>query len=143
MNTPAAVMLMLVPLFLFIGVCLVSFAGFIRLSARLLKTPVVAWKHGFVFGGILCPLLLANHAAQVLLDLGVVGSLAATALYCAVYLAFGTWFFGRVGKTRDGGALGTRGAVRLVALAMALMLAVGALLMIVQVAIVHWIGLPA
>jgi len=112
---------MIVPLLIFIAVGLTSYAGFLKLAARLLRYSV-PWKVSFLFAGIIMVAVFFHHvvlfSAPVALRIG----LGAVLLLGLVIL--GGWFFSGRGTNRHGSRLGWSGGIRLMALAFAMMIAV-------------------
>ena len=109
---------MIVPLLIFIAVALTSYAGFLKLAARLLRYSV-PWKVSFLFPGIIMVAVIFHHvvlfSAPVALRIG----LGVVLLLGLVFL--GGWFFSGRGTNRRGSALGWSGGIRLMALTFAMM----------------------
>ena len=112
---------MIVPLLIFIAVGLTSYAGFLKLAARLLCYSV-PWKVSFLFAGIIMVAVIFHHvvlfSAPVALRIG----LGVVLLPGLVIL--GDWFFSGRGTNRHGSCLGWSGRIRLMALAFAMMIVV-------------------
>ena len=112
---------MIVPLLIFIAVGLTSYAGFLKLAARLLRYSV-PWKVSFLFAGIIMVAVIFHHvvlfSAPVALRIG----LGMVLLLGLVIL--GGWFFSGRGTNRRGSLLGWSGGIRLMALAFAMMIVV-------------------
>ena len=112
---------MIVPLLIFIAVGLTSYAGFLKLAARLLRYSV-PWKVSFLFASIIMVAVIFHHvvlfSAPVALRIG----LGVVLLLGLVIL--GAWFFSGRGTNRDGSVLGWSGGIRLMALAFAMMIVV-------------------
>ena len=110
---------MIVPLLIFIAVGLTSYAGFLKLAARLLRYSV-PWKVSFLFAGIIIVAVFFHHvvlfSAPVALRIG----LGVVLLLGLVIL--GGWFFSGRGTKRRGSALGWSGGIRLMALTFAMMM---------------------
>jgi hypothetical protein len=112
---------MIVPLLTLIAIGLISYAGFLKLAARLLRYSV-SWKHSFIFAGIMLIAVIFHHVlvfsepVAIRLGLGVVLLLGLVIL--------GSWFFSGRGTNRRGTVLGWSGGIRLMALAFAMMVAV-------------------
>ena len=112
---------MIVPLLIFIAVGLTSYAGFLKLAARLLRYSV-PWKVSFLFAGIIMVAVFFHHvvlfSAPVALRIG----LGVVLLLGLVIL--GGWFFSGRGTNCHGSCLGWSGGIRRMALAFAIMIAV-------------------
>jgi hypothetical protein len=112
---------MIVPLLTLIAVGLSSYAGFLKLAARLLRYSV-SWKSSFTFAGIIMVAVIFHHvllfSAPVALRIG----LGVILLLGLVIL--GGWFFSGRGTNRLGSCLGRSGGIRLMALAFAMMIVV-------------------
>ena len=112
---------MIVPLLIFIAVGLTSYAGFLKLAARLLRYSV-PWKVSFLFAGIIMVAVFFHHvvlfSAPVALRIG----LGVVLLLGLVIL--GGWFFSGRGTNCHGSCLGWSSGIRLMALAFAIMIAV-------------------
>ena len=109
---------MIVPLLIFIAVGLTSYAGFLKLAARLLRYSV-PWKVSFLFAGIIMVAVIFHHvvlfSAPVALRIG----LGVVLLLGLVIL--GGWFFSGRGTNCHGSCLGWSGGIRLMALTFAMM----------------------
>ena len=111
--------LMVVPLVILIPVGLISYAGFLKLAARLLRYSV-SWKSSFAFVGIMMVAVVFHH---VLVFSEPVTTRIGYGLVLALGLViFGGWFFSRRGTNRRGTLLGWPGGIRLMALAFAMMI---------------------
>src|SRR5262245_20972072 len=112
---------MIAPWLIFIAVGLVTYAGFLKLAARLLRYSV-PWKVSFPFAGIIMVAVIFHHvvffSAPVSLRIG----LGVVLLLGLVIL--GGWFFSGRGTNRHGSCLRWSGGIRLMALAFAMMIAV-------------------
>ena len=122
---------MIVPLLIFIAVGLTSYAGFLKLAARLLRYSV-PWKVSFLFAGIIMVAVISHHvvlfSAPVALRIG----LGMVLLLGLVIL--GGWFFSGRGTNRRGSLLGWSGGIRLMALMFTMMVVVAfAIVLSVQV----------
>jgi len=122
---------MIVPWLIFIAVGLITYAGFLKLAARLLRYSV-SWKASFLFAGIMLVLVIFEHLlvfsepVAIRIGYGVVLVL--------VLMILGGWFFRGRGTNRLGAVLGWPGGIRLMALAFAMMIVVAfAIVMPVQV----------
>jgi hypothetical protein len=112
---------MIVPSLLFIAVGLITYAGFLKLAARLLRYSV-SWKSSFLFAGIMLVAVIVDH---VLVFREPVATRIGHGVMLAVGLAIlGSWFFSGRGTNRQGAVLGWSGGIRLMALAFAMMIAV-------------------
>ena len=112
---------MIVPLLILTAVGLSSYAGFLKLAARLLRYSV-SWKSCFLFAGLMMVTVIFHHVfafsqpMAIRLGLGI-------ALLLGVVI-FGGWFFNGRGTNRHGSALGWSGGLRLMALMCAMMVVV-------------------
>ena len=110
---------MVVPLVILIAVGLISYAGFLKLAARLLRYSV-SWKSSFAFAGIMMVVVVFHH---VLVSSEPVTTRIGYGLVLALGLAIlGGWFFAGRGTDRRGTVLGWSGGIRLMALAFAIMI---------------------
>jgi hypothetical protein len=110
---------MIVPLLMFIAVGLTSYAGFLKLAARILRYSV-SWRSALLFAGIMMVIVIFGHV------LALSESLATRIGHNVVLLAgqvvFGSWFFSGRGTNRQGTILGWSGGLRLMALMFAMIL---------------------
>ena len=112
---------MIVPLLFLIAVGLISYAGFLKLAARVLRYSV-SWKSSFLFAAIMLVavifhhLLVFNEPVATRIGYGVVLLLGLVVL--------GGWFFSGRGTNRGGTVLGWPGGIRLMSLAFAMMFVV-------------------
>jgi hypothetical protein len=109
---------MIVPALMLIAVGLISYAGFLKLAARLLRYSV-SWKSSFVFASIMMVAVVFHHVL-------VFSEPVTTRIGYGLVLAFGLailggWFFGGRGADRRGTVLGWSGGIRLMALTFAMM----------------------
>jgi hypothetical protein len=102
-------------------VCLLQ-AACIKLSGRILRDPVVSWKHSLIFALAITILTLIGRMAIVP---GGGSAVLASAFGFALYSALGGWFFNARGVTKQGQPLGFLGGVRLSALALLLVVVAG------------------
>ena len=131
---------MIVPWLIFIAVGLITYAGFLKLAARLLRYSV-SWKASFLFAGIMLVLVIFDHVlvfsepVAIRIGYGVVLLL--------VLIILGGWFFSGRGTNRHGAVLGWSGGIRLMALAFAMMIIVAfAIVMPVQVFLSNHLSPP-
>jgi len=107
---------------LLIPIGLATYAGFVKLAALILRYKV-SWNSCFLFGAIVIALVMVdqvfadNHRRALVITNSVVLLL--------VLIALGSWFFKGRGTNRSGIVLGWGGAIRLMALAFAMMIGVG------------------
>jgi hypothetical protein len=112
---------MIIPWFIFMAVVLITYAGFLKLAACLLRYSV-SWKFSFLFASIMLVAVIIDHVlvfsqpAAIRIGHGVVLLL--------VLIILGGWFFSRRGTNRLGAVLGWSGAMRLMALAFTMMIVV-------------------
>jgi hypothetical protein len=112
---------MIVPLLIFIAVGLTSYAGFLKLAARLLRYSV-PWKVSFLFAGIIIVAVIFHHVLVFSEPVALRIGLGVVLLLGLVIL--GGWFFSGRGTNRHGSCLGWSGGIRLMALAFAMMIVV-------------------
>jgi hypothetical protein len=131
---------MVIPLLIFIAVGLITYAGFLKLAARLLRYRV-SWKSSFLFAAIMLVLVIFEHVlvfsepVAIRIGHGVVLLLG--------LIILGGWFFSRRGTNRRGAVLGWSGGIRLMALAFAMMIVVAfAIVIPVQVFLSHHLSPP-
>lgn len=112
---------MIVPSLIFMAVGLITYAGFLKLAARLLRYGV-SWKSSFLFAGIMMVAVIFHHVllfsepVAIRIGLGVVLLLGLAIL--------GGWFFSGRGTNRSGAVLGWSGGLSLMALALAMTITV-------------------
>jgi hypothetical protein len=112
---------MIIPWFIFMAVVLITYAGFLKLAACLLRYSV-SWKFSFLFASIMLVAVIIDHVlvfsqpAAIRIGHGVVLLL--------VLIILGGWFFSSRGTNRLGAVLGWSGAMRLMALAFTMMIVV-------------------
>ena len=131
---------MIIPWLIFMAVGLITYAGFLKLAARLLRYSV-SWKSSFLFAGIMLVLVIFDHVlvfsqpVAIRIGHGVVLLLG--------LIIFGGWFFSGRGTNRRGAVLGWSGGIRLMALAFAMMIVVAfAIVMPVQVFLSNHLSPP-
>src|SRR5215467_9441849 len=108
---------MIVPWLSFIAVGLISYAGSVKLAARLLRYKV-SWKSSFLFAAIMLVLLLFDHVLAFARPVPV--RMTNVVVLLLVLVILGGWFFGARSMDRDGTLIGWGGGMRLVALAFAI-----------------------
>src|SRR5215471_10538094 len=109
---------MIVPWLSFIVVGLITYAGFVKLAARLLRYKV-SWKSSFLFATVVLALVILDHVLAFEQPVAIRIVHAVLLLFALVIL--GSWFFRARGMNRSGTVLGWSGGVRLIALAFAMM----------------------
>jgi hypothetical protein len=113
--------LVIVPWLIFIAVALITYSGFLKFAARLLRY-CVSWKSSFLFAGIMVVLVICDHVlvfkepVAIRIGHGVVLLLG--------LIILGGWFLKGCGTNRRGAVLGWSGGIRLIALAFAMMIVV-------------------
>jgi len=109
---------MIIPWLMFIAVGLITYAGFLKLAARLLRYSV-SWKSSFLFAGIMLVAVIFDHVlafsqpVAIRIGHGVVLLLG--------LITLGSWFFSGRGTNRGGTILRWSGDLRLMALTFAMM----------------------
>ena len=122
---------MTVPWLIFVAVCLIFFAGFLKLAARLVRYGVT-WKSSFLFAAIMVVAVIFHHVLVFSEPMATRLGLGVVLLLGLVIL--GGWFFSRRGTNRGGSVLGWSGGLRLMALMFAIMIVVAfAIIVPVQV----------
>jgi hypothetical protein len=112
---------MIVPWLIFIAVGLIAYAGFVKLSARLLRYKV-SWKSSFIFAVVVLVLVILDHMLAV--DQPVALRAVHSVGLLLVVVILGSWFFSERGMNRSGTLLGWGGGIRLIALTFAMMVIV-------------------
>ena len=98
---------------------LISYAGFVKIAAHLLRYKV-SWKSSFLFAVIVLVLVIFDHVLAV--DQPVAIRVVHAVVLLFVLVIFGSWFFRVRGMNRSGTLLGWGGGIRLIGLAFALMI---------------------
>ena len=112
---------MIVPLLSLIAVGLISYAGFLKLAARLLRYSV-SWKSSFLFAGIMLVAVIFHH--RLVFNEPVAIRIGHAVVLLLGLVILGSWFFSGRGTKRRGTFLGWPGGMRLMALAFAMMIVV-------------------
>jgi len=122
---------MIIPWLIFVAVGLITYAGFLKLAARLLRYSV-SWKVSFLFASIMLVLVICEHL--LVFSEPVAMRIGYGVVLLLVLITLGGWFFRGRGTNRLGAVLGWPGGIRLMALAFAMMIVVAfAIVMPVQV----------
>jgi hypothetical protein len=131
---------MIVPWLIFIAVGLITYAGFLKLAARLLRYSV-SWKVSFLFASIMLVLVICEHL--LVFSEPVAMRIGYGVVLLLVLIILGGWFFRGRGTNRLGAVLGWPGGIRLMALAFAMMIVVAfAIVMPVQVFLSNHLSPP-
>ncbi len=109
---------MIVPWLIFVAVGLVTYAGFAKIAARLVRYKV-SWKSSFFFAAIVLVLVIFDHVLAF--DQPVTIRIVHAVVLLFVLIIFGSWFFSARGLNRSGTVLGWSGGIRLIALVFAMM----------------------
>ncbi len=112
---------MIVPWLTFIAVGLITYAGFVKLAARLLRYKV-SWMSSFLFAVIVIVLVIFDHVLAF--EQPVAIRIVHVVVLLLVLVILGSWFFSARGMNRSGTLLGWGGGIRLIALAFAMMVIV-------------------
>ena len=112
---------MIVPWLTFIAVGLITYAGFVKLAARLLRYKV-SWRSSFLFAAIVLVLVILDHVLAF--DQPVAIRIVHGVVLLVVLAGLGSWFFRARGINRSGTLLGWGGGTRLVVLAFAMIIVV-------------------
>ena len=109
---------MIVSWLIFIAIGLITYAGFVKLGARLLHYKV-SWKSSFLFAVIVLVLVIFDHVLAFHQAVAIrIGHAVALLL---VLVILGSWFFSARGTNRSDTVLGWGGGIGLIALAFAMM----------------------
>ncbi len=90
----------------------ISYAGLIKLSARLLRRSIVSWKNCFLFSLIFVGISMIFRIILISANVAIPVSVAVMNGFIT-QLAIGAWFFRNRGTDSTGNALGWRGAMKL------------------------------
>jgi hypothetical protein len=112
---------MIVPWLTFIVAGLITYAGFVKLAAHLLRYKV-SWKSGFLFAVIAIVLVIFDHVLAFQRPVAI--RIVHAVVLLLVLVILGSWFFSARGMNRSGTILGWGGSVRLIGLAFAMMVLV-------------------
>lgn len=112
---------MIVPWLIFIAVGLMTYAGFVKLAAGLLRYKV-SWKSSFLFAVVVIVLVIFDHVLAVNQPVSI--RFVHVLVLLLVLVILGSWFFSTRGMNRSGTPLRWGGGVRLIALAFAMMFVV-------------------
>ena len=131
---------MIIPWLIFMAVGLITYAGFLKLAARLLRYSV-SWKSSFLFAGIMLVLVIFDHV--LVFSQPVAKRIAYGVVLLLGLIILGGWFFSGRGTNRRGAVLGWSGGIRLMALAFAMMIIVAfAIVIPVQVFLSNHLSPP-
>ena len=108
---------MIVQWLTFIAVGLTTYAGFLKLAARLLRYNV-SWKSVFHFAGIMLIIVIFGHLLTFSEPLAL--RIGHNVVLLVALVVLGGWFFSEHGTNRRGAILGWGGGMPLVALAFAI-----------------------
>src|SRR5262245_38374412 len=109
---------MIVPWLIFIAMGLITYAGFLKLAALLLRYSV-SWKSSFLFASIILVAVIFDHVLAFSQPVAIRIGHGVVLLLGLVIL--GSWFFSGRGINRRGTVLGWSGGIRLMALTFAMM----------------------
>ena len=112
---------MILPWLIFMAVGLITYAGFLKLAACLLRYSL-SWKSSFLFAGFMLVILIFEHL--LVFSQPVAKRIAYGVALLLVLIILGGWFFSGRGTNRRGAVLGWSGGIRLIALAFAMMITV-------------------
>ena len=108
---------MIVPWLIFIAVALITYTGFLKLTARILSYSV-SWKSGFHFAGLMLIIVILGYVLTSSEPLAL--RIGHNVMLLVALVVLGGWFFSERGTNRRGAILGWAGGMRLVALAFAI-----------------------
>jgi hypothetical protein len=124
---------MIIPWLTFIAVGLITYLGFLKFTASLLRYSV-SWKASFLFSGIILVLVIFEHLLAFSEPVAI--RIGHGVVLLLVLITLGGWFFSRRGANRHGAVLGWSGGIRLIGLAFAMMIAV-AFAIVIPVQVFH------
>jgi len=131
---------MIIPWLIFMAVGLITYAGFLKLAACLLRYSV-SWKFSFLFAGIMLVAVIIDHV--LVFSQPVAMRIGHGVMLLLGLVILGGWFFSRRGTNRRGTVLGWSGGIRLMALAFAMMIVVAfAIVIPVQVFLSNHLSPP-
>ena len=131
---------MIIPWLIFMAVGLITYAGFLKLAACLLRYSV-SWKFSFLFAGIMLVAVILDHL--LVFSQPVAMRIGHGVMLLLGLVILGGWFFRGRGTNRRGTVLGWSGGIRLMALAFAMMIvAAFAIVIPVQVFLSNHLSLP-
>jgi hypothetical protein len=131
---------MIIPWLIFMAVGLITYAGFLKLAARLLRYSL-SWQSSFLFAGIMLVLVIFEHVLVFSEPLAT--RIGQGVLLLLGLVILGGWFFSGRGTNRHGAVLGWSGGIRLMALAFAMMIvAAFAIVIPVQVFLSNHLSTP-
>src|SRR4029077_273860 len=110
-----------IPWLIFMALRLITYAGFLKLAARLLRYSV-SWKASFCFAGIMLVLVMFEHV--LVFSEPVAIRIGSGVVLLLGFIILGGWFFRGQGTNRLGAVLGWLGGIRLIVLAFAMMITV-------------------
>ena len=111
---------MIIPWLIFMVLGLITYAGFLKLAACLLRYSV-SWKFSFLFAGIMLVAVIFDHV--LVFSQPVAIRIGHGVMLLVGLLILGSWFFSGRGTSHRGAVLGWSGGIRLMALAFAMMIA--------------------
>jgi hypothetical protein len=131
---------MIVPWLTFIAVGLITYAGFLKLAARILRYGVL-WKSSFLFASIMLIAVIVNHVLVFSQPIAIrIGNCVLLLLGLVI---LGGWFFSGRGTNRRSAVVGWSGGLRLMALTFAMMIAVAfAVVVPVQIFLSNHLSTP-
>ncbi len=95
---------------------IISYAGLIKLCARLLKGATVSWKNCFIFSAIIVAISMVSRI--IIMSTNVTMPIAIALVNGFILqLALGAWFFRNHATDSTGNALGWHGGMKLMAIA--------------------------
>jgi pimeloyl-ACP methyl ester carboxylesterase len=110
---------MIVPWLTFIAVSLITYAGFVKLAARLLRYNV-SWRSSFLFAIIALAIVILDHVIAFRQPMAI--RIGHAVVLLVVLLIVGGWFFTERGTHRNGAVLGYGGGIWLITMALAMMI---------------------
>ena len=112
---------MIVPWLSFIVASLITFAGFLKIAACILRYSI-SWKASFLFASIMLISVIVDHV--LVFSEPVATRIGHSVVLVVGLVLLGGWFFSGHCTKRQGTVLGWSGALRLMALMFAMMIAV-------------------
>jgi hypothetical protein len=109
---------MIISWLIFVLLGLLTYAGFAKIAARLLRYKV-SWKSSFLLAVIVLVLVIFDHALAFHQPVTI--RIVHAVVLLLVLVILGSWFFSARGMNRGGTVLGWGGGIRLIALVFAMM----------------------
>jgi hypothetical protein len=112
---------MIVPWLTFIALGLITYTGFLKLAAHILRYSV-SWKSSFLFASVMLIAVIVDHVLVFSQPIAI--RIGNGVLLLLGLVILGGWFFSGRGTNRQGTVLGWSDGLRLMALTFAMMIVV-------------------